>query len=298
MSEAITVHRLSSPLGDWEMALGTPTLALRPFVQGMYTGSVERLPAPLRRLELPHPGVVCIFDFGDGYRVRDARTTAACASRPLGSFVAGLYDSWVHVDAAGTSRCVQVNLTPLGAMRILGLPLGELVNRSVPMESLPGASDLRLSDCLDDAGTWEARFAAVEAVLLARVAGARALPPLVESAWRQLHAEGGAIDVATLARSLGCSRRHLGTLLQAHTGLSPKMLARLIRFDAAVTLLARMAARGAANGTAQRLSSIAHRCRYYDHAHMDRDFREFAGMSPSSYLSLRHPRFGALLVGD
>lgn len=49
---------------------------------------------------------------------------------------------------------------------------------------------------------------------------------------------------------------------------------------------------------AQRLSSIAHRCRYYDHSHMDRDFREFAGMSPSSYLSLRHPRFGALLVGD
>ncbi len=294
MSAVATVHRHSSPCGDWELALGTPSPALRPFVQGMYTGSEERLTGTIRRLELPHPGIVCIFDFGDGYRVSPPRTTSPDGTSTLGSFVAGLHDAWVHVDAAGTSRCVQVNLTPLGALRLLGLPMRELVNRSTPMDALPVAHELQLSEQLHEATGWEARFAMIERALLRRLARARAVPSLVEAAWHRMWDAGGVIDVAQLSRSLGCGRRHLGAMVQEHAGLPPKRLSRLIRFDAAVARLSRLAPRPAP----VRLSALAHTSGYYDHAHMDRDFREFAGMSPTEYLAIRHPMFGALVHAD
>jgi AraC-like DNA-binding protein len=45
----------------------------------------------------------------------------------------------------------------------------------------------------------------------------------------------------------------------------------------------------------RRLSEIAHACGYYDHAHLDRDFQDFAGCSPTHYLSRRDPDFGVIL---
>ena len=133
----------------------------------------------------------------------------------------GLHDAWVHVDAAGTSRCVQVNLTPLGALRLLGLPMRELVNRSTPMDALPVAHELQLSEQLHEATGWEARFAMIERALLRRLARARAVPSLVEAAWHRMWDAGGVIDVAQLSRSLGCGRRHLGAMVQEHAGLPP-----------------------------------------------------------------------------
>ncbi len=65
MTAPIRVHRMSSPLGEWELALGEPSPALRPFVQGSYAGSIERNTGLLTRLEIPHPGIVCIFNLGD-----------------------------------------------------------------------------------------------------------------------------------------------------------------------------------------------------------------------------------------
>lgn len=279
------------------MALGEPSPLLRPYVQGMYTGSVERLTGMLRRLEVPHPGVVCIFDFGDGYRVIDPREARPADAPHLGSFVAGLYDAWVHVEASGISRCVQVNLTPLGATRLFGHPMRDVANRTVPMEALLGPAALLLTERMREAPTWEARFAVLESALLARLARARGLPALVDAAWHALHAAGGAVDVATLARSLGCSRRYLTEQLREYVGLPPKLLARLIRFDRAVARLARSAS-ATTRECAPRLSALAHHAGYYDHAHMDRDFRAFAGMSPSAYLAMCHPTFGALIVGD
>lgn len=288
MSAPIRVHRLSSPLGEWELALGEPSAALRPYVQGKYAGSVERIPGTLTRLEVPHPGIVCIFNFGDAYRVTDPR--AGRSGEWLGSFVAGLYDSYVHVDARGTSQCVQCNLTPLGALRLLGLPLESLANRSVTLESVLGAEARELAERMAEAVSWEARFALLEAAWLARLARAREIPPIVQETWRALTRADGNIEVGSVARALGCSRKRLTTQFRTQVGLPPKVLSRILRFHRVVEGLVAIEGR--------RLSEVALACGYYDHAHFDRDFRDFAGCSPSTYFAMRHPTFGAVIPPD
>ena len=63
--------------------------------------------------------------------------------------------------------------------------------------------------------------------------------------------------------------------------MPPKAIAAILRFERAVQELRR-------NGRA-RLLEIAHDCGYYDQAHFNRDFRRFAGTTPSELIAHRLP---------
>ena len=98
---------------------------------------------------------------------------------------------------------------------------------------------------------------------------------------RRLEETHGGIDVAGLARELGFSRRHLAQLFQREAGLSPKALARVLRFSHTLDCV-----RGAAT---PRWDRVALDCGYYDQSHMIRDFQAFSGHAPRDFL--RRPAF-------
>jgi len=65
----------------------------------------------------------------------------------------------------------------------------------------------------------------------------------------------------------------------------------ILRFDHAVELLAGPAPRS--------LAAVALACGYYDQAHLNRDFRRFAGCTPTAYLAARRPELlGVAFVQD
>ena len=77
-----------------------------------------------------------------------------------------------------------------------------------------------------------------------------------------------------LARSLDVSERPLHRDILDEAGVSPKLLARVLRFQRAVSLLRANA--GAA------LCDVALECGYADQAHLSREVRELAGVSPTA----------------
>ena len=87
----------------------------------------------------------------------------------------------------------------------------------------------------------------------------------------------GAARIEDLCRSLGISRKHLGSLFRAHVGLTPKAYARVFRFRRAVDFARR--------GRRLDWARVAMACGYYDQAHFNREFREFSGMSPGEFAS-------------
>jgi len=270
-----TVVRHASARGAWTLVRAPPAPALRPFVHE-YQGYEETGGTPVVRRELPSPRIPLILDFGRSFSLHHTAHDPARPGRsePLpAAFVAGLHGAFTVVGSAGAAHCMQVDLTPLGARRILGLPMGELAGRVADLADVLGAAAGHLADRLRSAPGWEARFAILDVALARRVADAPAPPPLAEAAWAALAASGGALRVADLARSLGVGRGHLSQTVAREVGMAPKPLARLMRFDRAVEGLRR--------GQVRTLADLAAACGYYDQAHLDRDVRAFAGESPT-----------------
>jgi AraC-like DNA-binding protein len=170
--------------------------------------------------------------------------------------------------------CIELRLTPVGVHRLVGRPMHELANRSVELEDLvPGARPVTAQ--LREAQTWEERFDLVDEFLLRRLADSPRPSPEVEWSWHQLRRTNGRMPIGGLATELGWSHRRLIARFREQIGLAPKAVARVMRFDRAVRALRSSATSG--------LAEIAYECGYFDQAHLNRDFRELAGTTPTAF---------------
>jgi AraC-like DNA-binding protein len=226
-------------------------------------GWYERVDRRVVRRELPGGRIVLVISFGPPLDVD---------GRSYGSFVAGLHDTAAITEHAGVSHGVQAYLTPLGAERLFRMPMGELANRGADLADLLDDAD-ELAERLYEAPSWPARLALLETYIDRRVAEAPPAPREIEWSWQRLLGTDGAVPVAELAQEVGWSRRHLAARFREHVGLPPKALARILRFERAAERL-----RGGAD-----LSDAALDSGYYDQAHFNRDFKAFAGVTPTQY---------------
>jgi len=226
-------------------------------------GWYERVDRPVVRRELPGGRIVLVISFGPPLDVD---------GRAYGSFVAGLHDTAAITEHAGESHGIQAYLTPLGAERLFRMPMGELSNGGADLaDVLQGADEL--AERLYEAPDWQARFGLLESFIAARVADAPPVPRELEWSWQRLLASDGAVPVESLAREVGWSRRHLAARFREHVGLPPKALARILRFERAAERLRR----------GDELVDAALDSGYYDQAHFNRDFKAFAGVTPTEY---------------
>ncbi|MGW1988974.1 helix-turn-helix domain-containing protein [Embleya sp. NPDC001921] len=279
-TDTLHVTRHTSALGSMETVFAPPHPALAPLIHS-YLGYDERTLAPLRRREVATGSITVIIGFSP-IRVWSPRH-ARYGPGHTSSFVAGLHDGPAIVEHDGRQSGIQLDLTPLGAYTLLGLPLVEIADRVVHLDDLPGWDAGALVDRLQDTPDWSARFALLDRVLLRRrELGPEPLPE-VARCWDLLAASAGRIEVAALARETGWSRRHLGARFRETLGLPPKTVARLLRFRYAVELL---------DDPLRSWADIAAEAGYYDQAHFNRDFKAFAGCTPGDYLRSRLPGGG------
>ena len=217
-----------------------------------------------------------ILGFGPSLRITDPRNGSVVRRR---SFVAGVHDSYVVTESPPYQHGIEVRLTPLGGYSLLRVPMHTLANRAVALEDVLGPEASTLADHLVSLPDWEARFDRLDGVLLRALGEGRAPSPTGAWAWQRLEESSGRVPIGALAGELGCTRKHVAQRFRDEVGVSPKTLARVLRFNRAVHLL-----RDRGIG----LADIALRCGYSDQAHFNRDFREFAGLAPGAF-ALRTP---------
>ena len=85
---------------------------------------------------------------------------------------------------------------------------------------------------------------------------------------------GGTERIGEVAASIGWSRKHLAAKFRDEVGLTPKLVARIARFNVAL--------RRARQGD-NLWAELASECGYADQAHLVRDFNKFAGDSPTGW---------------
>jgi AraC-like DNA-binding protein len=266
------VERYESASSCVEVARRPAAGALSPYLLTALEGWEQKRGRMAELREVPFPGVPLILDLGPGWEIE---SPAEAGFRRLESFVAGLHAAPSIVRAAAPAwGCIELRLTPLGARRVFGLPMHELANRVVELEDLlPGAGEL--TSRLRDAHDWETRFDLLEAFLVRRLADSAPPAPAIEWSWHRLRRTGGRVPIAELASELGWSHRRLISRFREQIGLAPKTVARVFRFDRAVGALR--------SPSPRRLADIAFACGYFDQAHLNRDFRELAGITPTEF---------------
>jgi AraC-like DNA-binding protein len=174
----------------------------------------------------------------------------------------------------GSSAGLQIDLEPPAVRTLLGVPAGELSQRTVGLDALLGDEAGRIAERLHAAPGAGARFAVLDDVLRRRLASSsqRAARPDTERAWALLRQSQGRLRIDRLAAMLGCSRRHLAKRFAEDVGAPPKLAARLIRFESARARLG-----------AVPLARLAADHGYADQAHLAREFAELGGAPPSRF---------------
>lgn len=247
-----------------------PPAALAPFVSAIHDYAAGgAVPREVQAASLDVPVIACL---SGGFRIAFDR--APCADDRVASFASGLHPGTVAIDSAPDAACVQVNFTPLGARLALGIPMDALAGRLVGLDDLGLAA---LPDRLAGCASPAARLARAEAWAAERIAAARdgadADARATAAAYRLLAGTHGRVRVETIAGRLGWTRKRLAARFREDFGLTPKPLARILRFRHAEAL----AAAGAPDW-----ADIAAACGYADQSHLVREYRCLAGRTPAA----------------
>jgi AraC-like DNA-binding protein len=252
-----------------------PIRRLRPFVSSYVDFDMAGWP-PGRHRGLPDGTLPVVVSVGAPLTVRRAGHADVAAA----ATVAGLRSGPVGIVHDGTQRGVQLALTPRGSRALLGLPAAALAQGVWPLEEVIGRRAHELAGRLAGASDPAGRAQVLDTVL-AGWAVDEDYPAVVDAVWRRLAGSAGCVAVTRLADEVGLGRRHLGQLVRAELGLTPKTVARIMRFGRARRCLRSVP-------TAS-LAQIAVICGYFDQAHLANDWKQLGGCTPGEWMSEELP---------
>jgi AraC-like DNA-binding protein len=164
------------------------------------------------------------------------------------------------------------------------MPARALWNTSVECADVAGPAGRELWERLQGLTAWADRFAACDTVLTRIADRDLTVAPELRGVWQTLVRTGGTDPIGNLAATVGWSRQHLARWFRDEFGFGPKLAARVVRFERARHMLQ-------AIPSFVTIAQVAAACGYYDQAHLDRDFAELAGCTPTAWLAEELPSF-------
>jgi transcriptional regulator GlxA family with amidase domain len=189
----------------------------------------------------------------------------------LGALVAGPQSRHTSRPVGSPLFAVGARFWPGVAPQLLRVPASELVDRHAPLAAVSPALAARLDARLAVAGD---PLAVMQEELARSLAGLGAPDPVVRAATALL-ADGPA-GVAEVADRVYVSERQLQRRFAERVGYGPKTFQRIARFQRALGQLSR-------EGVG--LAGVAALAGYADQAHLARETRRLAGLSPRELVS-------------
>ena len=243
----------------WRATDPVPPLAAPPSQQRVYPDGAMALVIHLRQ-----PAIAFSFD-GAVHTIRV----------PL---LAGPYSRPFSFDLSQSPGTIGIVFRPGAARVFFPVAAHELHNVDIPLSELhPGEAD-RLLNELCTAADERSEFGVVERYLMRKLRSAAPIHPAVSYGVDQLSRAGGMRSVRRIQSETGLSHTRFIQLFREHVGMTPKLFCRVRRFHG---LLNRVE-----QGVSMNWAELAADCGYFDQAHLIRDFRAFAGVTPLVYRRL------------
>ncbi|MFN8375083.1 MAG: helix-turn-helix domain-containing protein [Anaerolineae bacterium] len=235
-----------------------PHPALAAYVQCYW--SIAQSAQPLTNHVLPDGCIDVMFSV----------TAGACFADVVGTML-----SAASVPLEPATTFLGVRFKPGGALPFLRVSAQTLTDGVLRLDDVWPSVTRDLSEQIHDAPTLAAKVARLEAELLRRVLAIPAVDVLTLNTIHYIRAARGRVSVRELSTHAALSERQLERRFREHTGLSPKLFARLIRFRSAAMLLQQQPQLA--------VQDLVFASGFYDQAHFIHDFKAFAGVTPSEY---------------
>jgi len=181
--------------------------------------------------------------------------------------------------AAGAGAFVGVRFRPGEAFAFLDVAAADARDAMLTPEDAGRPEIHALAERIARAAP-DARVRAIDAWLSSRLARARPADARVRRAIDLLVVSRGTVRVAQIAAAVGVGDRHLERAFAERVGVGPKALARVLRLQA---LVARLDAQRGSVAWAE----LAADAGYADQAHLVREARDLAGVTPTELLRER-----------
>lgn len=260
------------------LLLHAPSAPLSAFVAQLWDCDVDPQAPALERL-LPSPAASIVINLLEDqtrlYRDDPAGGALVC-ERASGSVFGGPSTTSAMIDTAEQVRVMGVVFHPGGAAPLLRENLAALDGRDIDLAPLLGDRATGLRERLLATSDAATRLRLLERWLLGLVR-APGRDRRVQHALTRLDHAPAVAGIATLSGELGLSPRRFGALFVEQVGLSPKRYARLRRFQGVIAQVHRRQAVDWAR--------VAADAGFHDQPHLVREFRAFAGLSPTQYLA-------------
>jgi AraC-like DNA-binding protein len=187
--------------------------------------------------------------------------------------VGGVRSSFCVKDISDPVSSVGVQLHAGAAEILFGMPAEELAERHTLLDDLWGRHSATLIlDQLMGTQSLEHRLDLLESILASRASAVRRLHPAVAHALTRLAVAG---SIHEIVKETGYSHRRFIALFRKDVGLPPKSFSRILRFQHAINKVA--------SDPAAQWADLALGAGYSDQSHFNREFREFAGVTPEQY---------------
>jgi len=173
----------------------------------------------------------------------------------------------------GYVQLLVIHFKPTGFYRLFGLPPSDLTDCLGDADDLISKETLELYEQLHEAKSVVEMFQLTESFLLATLNKSRIKALGLEKATNFMVSQPETYSVEELAYHSNMSLKTFERKFIKQVGLSPKLFARIRRFNLALDLKTYQ--------PELNWLDICYRTGYYDPLHMVKDFKKFAGLSPS-----------------
>jgi AraC-like DNA-binding protein len=194
------------------------------------------------------------------------------------SWISGMKTEYILIDAS-VSSMIGAHFRPGGAYPFFDFPVNELNDKTVETDILWHTAIHSIRDAVLNTPDIDRKFSILQNYFLQKGKYKLEPNPLVSYAIDQLQASPQLWTIQQLTNKVGVTQKHLITLFKKYAGLSPKLFARISKFQKVI--------REVEQQKSIEWAPIAYECGYYDQAHFIKEFQAFSGINPSAYLVQR-----------
>lgn len=247
-----------------------PIASLSHYIKSFWLVDSESDTTPSKQKIIPDGYPELIFHYGDPFRIKIASTWSVQAQ----SLVAGQIRNHFHLENTGRSGMIGIKLMPFTLSKLFALDMSCFKDKVVSLASVDPEL-LRSFALLTPSLAGKDKFIeSIQSLISDQLGKVDNRETSYEVAVKKILESKGSIPVAQLCQFINISERQLERQFLKHIGISPKLYARIIRFNYIFELM---------QNQDQSWSDLVYQSGFYDQSHFIKNFKEFTGEDPSTY---------------